>query len=152
VTLKGNMKQSAFALLQKIKDRSGKTVAAPDDEPEVRGTYPAAGVTAEELLRVAASAHRFAVEPFAPAIIRQAEASELTLSDPEDFRYLPSGGIHCWVRGVPTLAGSRDFLVKLGIQVGDTPPHAPFDLQIFVAHGTRFLGHIQIACSRRSLT
>jgi len=139
------MKQPAFALLQRIKERSNKTPNAGEEgKAEVTAIYPAIGIAAEELLCVAASAHRFALEPFSEAIIRRAKGLDLLVPDPEDFRYLPSGGIHCWVRGIPTLVGSKGFLTRLGIDVSDASHNAAVATEIFVAQGKHCLGYIQI--------
>ena len=126
-----------------------KTGTLTYGEAEVRAIVPEPGVPEDTLLTVAASAERFSEDPLGRAIVRKAEAKNLPLEEPEDFRYLPGQGIHCWVGHLPTLIGSRDFVARLGIDVID--PQSSSFAEVFIAQGSRLLGKIQISdATRRS--
>ncbi len=124
-----------------------KTGTLTYGDTEVIAVVPAAGVSEEQLLTVAASAERYSEHPLGKAIVRRATAQALPSLLTEDFRYLPGKGIHCWVAGLPTLVGSRDFLVRLGIDVAGAA--LPSGAEVLVAQGSRLLGRIQISDSVR---
>lgn len=117
-------------------------------DAEVTAILLRPGVTQEELLSVAASAGRASDNPSARAILRKAAADSVPLIDADDFHQFPGSGIHCWVGNVPTLVGSKDFLVRLGIDIDDCATSS--GEEVFVAQGSRLLGKIQISNSSRS--
>jgi len=129
--------------LRKIRPHP-RALSAVRPVPEVMAVDPLAGVTPEELLRVAASALNFAKDPIEQAIARKAAALGIPLCEVEDFRRLPCGGIHCWVGGVPTLLGSRGVMSSLGICVGNVECSPDSHNEIFVAQGSRLLGRLVI--------
>ncbi len=114
---------------------------------EVIAVLPREGVTADQLLSVAASAERFSEHPLGKALVRKAAEGAIPLLGADDVHYLPGNGIHCWVGHLPTLVGSRDFLSRMGLEICDTPSGSC--AEVFVAQGSRLLGKIRIADSVR---
>jgi len=102
---------------------------------------PCPGFTNEELLSAAASAEQFSKDPFSEAILLEATSLAVPLLPAEDIHHFEGRGKHCWVGNVPTLIGSREFLVRLGIEIANCP-NAGCE-EVYVAQGSRLLGKIQ---------
>jgi cation transport ATPase len=120
-----------------------KAISPAHGNAEVIAILPRPSVTEAELLSVAASAERFSETPSGRAILRKANLESVPLIESDDFHEFPGGGVHCWMGHLPTLVGSREFLVRLGIDLADCPGDP--GVEIFVAQGTRVLGKIQIS-------
>jgi Cu+-exporting ATPase len=71
------------------------------------------------LLRLTASAERGSEHPLGQAIVAEAEARELTLTDPRDFEAVPGKGIRAQVDGSTVLVGKPDWLSTEGIPLKD---------------------------------
>jgi Cd2+/Zn2+-exporting ATPase/Cu+-exporting ATPase len=127
-----------------------KTGTLTHGKAEVIALHPVPGVTPEELLGAAASAERFSEHPLGKAIVQKAAALHISMDPPEDFVYLPGKGIHCWVKGVPVLVGSRSFLTEKGVTFTQIDNRAASNAEIFVAHGYHFLGTLEIADTLRA--
>lgn len=147
VSLEDRMKRLLSSVIDRVRPARNTSTASGaffvSRESEVFTTHPAAGVTSEELLRVAAAGLCCSQDPAMKAVVQRTIALGLSGARAEDHRQLPSGGVHCWVDGIPTLIGSSDVVRRLGIAVGDWAP-ASCGQELFVAHGSQLLGCIQI--------
>ena len=76
-----------------------KTGTLTEGRPELSGVHPAAGTSADELLRLAAAAERHSEHPLGRAIADAAEARGLTVPEPASFRALPGRGVTAEVEG-----------------------------------------------------
>ena len=113
--------------------------------PVVAATEPAVGVSAEELLTVAASAEARSEHPFAKAILAMAAERSLRVAAPEAFAYTPGKGIVCRANGDEVAVGNRDLLHERGVSVPETLTNGHEGSQVFVAQGMRFLGTLRIS-------
>jgi len=75
-------------------------------KPQVTAVMPLFG-SAEELLRLAASAERYSEHPLAEAVRAAARLRGLRLSEPQDFETLPGMGLRARVEGRTVMVGSR---------------------------------------------
>ncbi len=98
-----------------------KTGTLTDGALAVREVRPAPGWSAEELLRLAASAERPSEHALGRALVAAAEARGLAVAEPERFRAAAGGGVEAEVDGRRVLVGSPAFLRSRGIAV-DGPP------------------------------
>ncbi len=78
-----------------------KTGTVTEGKPRVTDICPAKGVSAEELLRAAASLEKKSEHPLARAICERAEEEGITLSEAADFRALPGWGVEGVLRRMP---------------------------------------------------
>lgn len=83
-----------------------KTGTLTYGEPAVAAVHPAAGATADEVLRAAASAEQLSEHPIAQAILSNARARGLRLATPEEFENQPGLGITARIDGVLVRAGN----------------------------------------------
>jgi Cu+-exporting ATPase len=75
----------------------------------------AAGVTADELISLAASAEHASGHPLARAIVSEASRRNITPHTPENAEILPGRGALCYLNGRRILAGNADFLRENGV-------------------------------------
>ena len=75
----------------------------------------AAGVTADELISLAASAEHASGHPLARAIVREATRRHITALAPEKAEIVPGRGALCYLDGRRILAGNADFLRENGV-------------------------------------
>jgi len=83
--------------------------------------------TAEEeasVLALAASAERGSEHPIARAIVNAAQARNLALLEPEQFRAIPGRGIEAVVNGRRVLAGSAKLLVENNVDLSNSTADA----------------------------
>ena len=80
-----------------------KTGTLTEGKPRLAAVEPAAGFTADELLRLAASLERGSEHPLAAAIVQGAEAQGLQLAEARDFQSVTGKGVvghggrpHAW--------------------------------------------------------
>jgi heavy metal translocating P-type ATPase len=107
------------------------------------------GVSANEVIRIAATAERFSEHPLARAIVKKAADLDLVLGEPKGFDYLPGKGIVCEVEGRPTVVGTRALLAESGIAVPQNGGPTEYS-EVLVAAGGRLLGAIHMADVLRS--
>ncbi|MPZ97906.1 MAG: heavy metal translocating P-type ATPase [Dehalococcoidia bacterium] len=106
---------------------------------------PDAGVSADDLVRLVASAERGSEHPYAEAIVREAERRALKLEWPETFEAIAGQGVVARVAGHEVLAGNAellatrdvpastrgamrlDFLVEQAAGAGETPIRVAID-------------------------
>jgi heavy metal translocating P-type ATPase len=112
--------------------------------PELLEVDPVSGTSATVLLRTAAIAESRSEHPIAKAILRKAAQLNIMCEDPGKFEYTPGKGIIASSEGKEIVVGNRHFLVERGVQL-DQRDRAVSGSEIFVAHGGRFLGTLQIA-------
>jgi Cu2+-exporting ATPase len=89
-----------------------KTGTITRGEPRVTDLLPAEGVSAEELLQLAASLEAKSEHPLAHAIMEQAKAQNISPVATVDFKALPGNGLTASLEGTVLLGGSRAYLEK----------------------------------------
>ena len=101
-----------------------KTGTVTRGKPEVTAVQPAPGWSADELLRLAASAERYSEHPLGRAIVQS--AYNLLLDTPSDFSAQSGHGVHArvkgrWVEvGKPGVTVTVDGAVAGTIEIADT--------------------------------
>ena len=95
-----------------------KTGTLTQGKPSVTDCIPAAGVTEEELLCVAASLEKPSEHPLAEAILAEAEARNIPLAPIQNFAALSGRGVRGTLHGTGILAGNRAMLEESGISLG----------------------------------
>ena len=93
-----------------------KTGTITKGRPAVTDIFPES-VTAEELLKIAASIEKQSEHPFAKAILEKAEGIELLKT--ADFKTLPGQGVSAIINGVTYLGGNLRLMQEHGISVPD---------------------------------
>ncbi|MGD9001574.1 MAG: heavy metal translocating P-type ATPase, partial [Anaerolineae bacterium] len=76
-----------------------------------------------EVLRLAASAERGSEHPLGQAIVDEADARELELTEPDEFEAVAGRGIRAQVEGREVLVGKPTWLENTGISLGALLPH-----------------------------
>jgi Zn2+/Cd2+-exporting ATPase len=76
---------------------------------------PIEGITAAELLRLAASAEKYSNHPTARALAQLAEEAGVTLVEPKNFSETAGRGIQAQVDGRPVVVGRAQWLKDCGI-------------------------------------
>ena len=104
--------ETAHKLDTLILDKTGTLTAG---RPQVTDLLPLPGTTPEELLRLAASAERGSEHPLGEAMVAEARARGLVLSEPEDFQSLTGLGIQAGVDGRRLLLGNRALMQQMGV-------------------------------------
>ena len=94
-----------------------KTGTLTQGKPAVTDCIPAAGVTEEELLCVAASLEKPSEHPLAEAILTEAEKRNIPLAPIQDFVALSGRGVRGTLHGASVLAGNRAMLEEAGISL-----------------------------------
>ena len=94
-----------------------KTGTLTQGKPTVTDCIPAAGVTEEELLCVAASLEKPSEHPLADAILTEAEKRNIPLAPIQDFQALSGRGVRGTLHGASVLAGNRAMLEEAGISL-----------------------------------
>ena len=124
-----------------------KTGTLTRGRPEVSQVVPAAGVPADELLRVAAAVELGSEHPLAEAIVQRARELGLELPAAEAFEAAAGHGVHARVTGEVAIVGNRRLLEDHGLELGDLA--SAFgqmaeggQTPVIVAHGRRLLGLI----------
>jgi heavy metal translocating P-type ATPase len=126
-----------------------KTGTLTVGKPEVTAILPADGHTEKEVLRVASIAEQRSEHPLGKAIINRAAESQLEISVPEEFKYVPGKGIECRVDHQKILVGNRAFLRDNNIVLNGAGPDGDASSEILVVRDGVYLGAIQIADTLR---
>ena len=95
-----------------------KTGTVTQGRPRVTDIQPAEGVTAEELLCVAASLEKPSEHPLAEAIVHEAEERSIPLVPAENFKALHGRGVQADLQGSAFLAGNRAMMEEHGVNLG----------------------------------
>lgn len=128
-----------------------KTGTLTIGEPEVTELMPATGVDDTELLSVAAAVERRSQHPLAQAVVRRAEAAELTLPAAGELESVTARGIRSNVAGRTVEVGNLRLWEKAGISIPEEIRESVAALQargrstMAVRHGERWLGVLGVA-------
>jgi P-type Cu+ transporter len=95
-----------------------KTGTLTEGKPKVTVVRPAAGVSENELLTVAASLERGSEHPLAQAIVEAALSRGLPLSEAFEFQALAGKGVTGRIGTQSAVIGNRRFLSDLGVDAG----------------------------------
>jgi Cu+-exporting ATPase len=87
-----------------------KTGTLTEGKPRLAAVDPAGDITADELLRLAASLERGSEHPLATAILNGAEERKLSLAEAQDFRSVTGKGVLGTVEGRQVLLGNAALL------------------------------------------
>ena len=92
-----------------------KTGTLTTGRPETTDIVPAAGMTADRLLFLAASAEMGSEHPLGQAVVRGARARGIEVEHPGDFRALEGLGVEAAVKGARVIVGSRKLVEEARI-------------------------------------
>jgi Cu+-exporting ATPase len=92
-----------------------KTGTLTEGRPRVTKVMPAAGMTEDGILRLAASLERGSEHPLAAAILGAAEERKITLAQVQDFRSISGKGVTGIMDGKALALGNAALLANLGI-------------------------------------
>ena len=132
-----------------------KTGTVTQGLPKVTDILCVEGVTAEDLLCVAASAEQPSEHPLARAIIDEAKERRVPLCAVSDFSAVPGGGVQAQLDGAAVYAGNERFMTLTGVNTGALR-HAAEKLAqegktpLFFAEEERLLGVIAVADTVKS--
>ncbi len=96
-----------------------KTGTLTEGRPRLTDVVPADGTTADDLLRLVASAEGDSEHPLARAIIDGARERQLALAPPADFQAITGLGLAATVEGRAVVAGNRKLMVERGVLAAD---------------------------------
>lgn len=139
-----------------------KTGTVTEGKPQVTDICPAAGVSEEELLRVAASLEKKSEHPLARAVCERAETEEIAVEEAEGFRALPGWGVEGKLRPnsgagaddgrewLAALGGKAALLAERGVLTEQMTKEgqrlaAEGKTPLYFAMGDRLLGVIAVA-------
>jgi Cd2+/Zn2+-exporting ATPase/Cu+-exporting ATPase len=126
-----------------------KTGTLTFGNPEVISILPADGHTEQEVLQTASIAEQRSEHPLGKAIVNKAAESQLEVSAPEEFKYVPGKGIDCRLDQQRILVGNRAFLRDNNIALNGAGSSADPSSEILVVRDGVYLGAIQIADTLR---
>ena len=101
-----------------------KTGTLTEGKPAVVAIETAEGFDSQEVLRLAASLERSSEHPLALAIVREAEAKGLAISEPGDVDQPVGKGITGIVDGHRLVAGNARFLEEQGVSTAQLAQRA----------------------------
>ncbi|MBQ9413998.1 MAG: heavy metal translocating P-type ATPase [Clostridia bacterium] len=125
-----------------------KTGTITKGQPQVTDLLPAESVTEDELLAIAYTLECKSEHPLSLAIVREAQARELSAEDVTDFEVLPGSGLRAILGGEPLIGGNRE---TVGMEESDPLAMAADALAeqgktpLFFRYGDRLLGVIAVA-------
>ena len=116
VLIKGGVYVEEFAKIKVVAlDKTGTITLG---EPEVTDVVPLGDLSARELLEVAAGIERLSAHPLARAIMRHADAKDVTAREVSDFQSLTGAGAMAKLEGKSVYAGSPSFFgQRLGVRL-----------------------------------
>lgn len=97
-----------------------KTGTLTYGKPEVTDVLPYAGLSADELLAIAARAELPSEHPIARAILAHARAAGLEVAEPESFSAITGMGVRAFWAGAETLVGTPRLMEQAGLAVPAT--------------------------------
>lgn len=110
----GEALQTASQLQVIVLDKTGTITKG---KPELTDVVPVAGFTADNLLRIAASADRPSEHPLAQAIVKGAEQQGIASTEPSEFVAVPGHGVETTVAGRRVLLGNRKLMARSSVDV-----------------------------------
>jgi heavy metal translocating P-type ATPase len=96
-----------------------KTGTLTYGKPTLKQVFSTDGMSADHVLRLAATAERFSEHPLGRAIVRAAEEQGMTLGEPENFKVLPGYGVTALIDGQLVVVGNRALLAEQGVSWSD---------------------------------
>ena len=108
----GEYLEKAHRLTTVVFDKTGTLTKGT---PSVTDVIPFGRYTADELLRIAASAEKGSEHPLGQAIVRKAAERMAPLDEVEEFEAIPGRGIRAKVHGRSILLGNRALMADAGI-------------------------------------
>jgi Cu+-exporting ATPase len=96
-----------------------KTGTLTEGKPKVTSVVPAPGLTASDLLRLAASLERSSEHPLAAAVLTAAKDKNITVEEPTDFGSVTGKGVTGKVGGHAISLGNAKLMGDQGIELGD---------------------------------
>ena len=87
-----------------------KTGTITSGEPAVTDVLPAAGVTEQELFRLAVSLEQKSEHPLSKAILKHAETLGISPDEVSEFQALPGNGLTASYQGSPLCGGNDKFI------------------------------------------
>ncbi|MDL2323602.1 heavy metal translocating P-type ATPase [Ruminococcaceae bacterium OttesenSCG-928-A16] len=127
-----------------------KTGTVTEGKPKVTGLVPAAGVTEEQLLSVAASVEKMSEHPLARAIVEEAQRQNLPLLPATNLQATAGRGVAAQVGEGTIYAGNLQMMTELGVNTDDFVPQTEALAQqgktpLYFASGSKMLGVIALA-------
>ena len=127
-----------------------KTGTLTEGKPSVTDIVTANGLSADEVLRMAASAERGSEHPLGEAIVQEAQARKLTLAEAQDFEAVPGLGIEAQVEGRRLVLGNLRLMKERGVGLDGLAPRSEALSQdgktpMFVALDGEIAGVIAVA-------
>jgi Cu+-exporting ATPase len=133
----GESLETAHKLTTIVLDKTGTVT---EGRPAITDVLPADGVTADELVRLVASAEQGSEHPLGEAIVRAAHDRGLTLDDAQHFAAVAGHGIKAVVAGREVVVGNERLLAEQAAALdgagdlaqtlttqGKTPVYVSFD-------------------------
>ena len=127
-----------------------KTGTITSGEPAVTDVLPAAGVTEQELFRLAVSLEQKSEHPLSKAILKRAEALGISPDEVSEFQVLPGNGLTASMHG-KTLCGGNDKFIGAKAQIPEAIKKQAQSLSdegktpLYFSLGGKLLGVIAVA-------
>jgi Cu+-exporting ATPase len=116
ILIKGGEVLEAIARVDTVVlDKTGTITRGRPELTHMQGSGGDPGLSALEVLRLAASAEQMSEHPIARTLVETARSNELALEEPVEFSAFPGLGIAARVGGHRILAGTRPLLERSGI-------------------------------------
>lgn len=127
-----------------------KTGTLTQGKPRVTDLIPMEGVTAEELLCVAASLEKPSEHPLGAAIVEEAQVKNIPLCPVESFEAVHGRGVRGRIQGAAYLAGNAAMLAEAGVDLSPSQALADDLAQqgktpLFFAQDGRLMGVAALA-------
>jgi Cu+-exporting ATPase len=106
--------ENAYRLNTIVLDKTGTITKG---KPEVTDIVPLADLSADEILRIAASVEKNSEHPLAQAIVKYGQEQGLVLTEPASFLAIPGQGIKADFANRPVLVGTRRLMRENGIEI-----------------------------------
>ena len=132
-----------------------KTGTLTEGRPSVTQVEAVGDVSADEVLRLAASLECLSEHPLAQAVIRAAEEKKLSTGTVEDFANVAGKGVRGRLDNVALLIGNPRFMQEEGVALGNVLPRieahqARAETVVVVARNAEVIGLIAIADTLKS--
>ena len=132
-----------------------KTGTLTEGRPSVTQVEAVGAVSADDVLRLAASLERLSEHPLAQAVVRAAEEKKLSADKVEDFANVPGKGVRGRLDNVAVLIGNPRFMqeedVALGAVLSRIEEHqARAETVVVVARNGEAIGLLAIADTLKS--
>ena len=112
--------------------------------PELLDVYPAPGISAALLLKIAAIAESRSEHPVAKAIMQKAAQLGIKYEEPSEFEYTPGKGISARCEGEEIVLGNESFLAERGVAFPRMNGNI-LGSEVYVARQGKFLGALVVA-------